>query len=69
MEKVTVRPIMHPGRPIEVSPAEAEVLRARGLLADDEPPAPTTPTTPTTPTKTTAAGGKAKANTEGNTPS
>jgi hypothetical protein len=62
MDKETVRPIMHPDRPIEVSPADAAVLRARGLLAEDTPPAADKP-------PKTAAGAKAKAETEGNTPS
>lgn len=63
MDKVRVRPIMHPHTPIEVSPAEAAILRARGLLVDDKP------TAQAAPKKTTAAGAKAKAETEGNIPS
>ena len=65
MEKVTVRPIMHPDRPIDVWPADAAVLRARGLLAEDTPPAADKPPKP----PKTAAGAKAKAETEGNPPS
>lgn len=73
MDKVRVRPIMHPHTPIEVHPADAEVLRARGLLVDDTPAkpprpprAPRPPRTPavaktTAPTPTTTP-------TEGNTP-
>lgn len=62
MDKVTVRPVMHPDSPIEVRPDEAAVLRARGLLAEDIPPAADKP-------PKTAAGAKAKAENEGNTPS